>query len=60
MKRFYLLSVLMAMLAICANAQLEVNEWGKVKIASTNTDFTPRLSVGATVNIESGEINQTE
>ena len=48
MKRFYLLSVLMAMLAICANAQLEVNEWGKVKIASTNTDFTPRLSVGDT------------
>ena len=51
MKRFYLLSVLMVMFTISVNAQLEVNEWGKVKIASTNSDFAPRLSVGDTCHL---------
>lgn len=46
MKRFYLLSVLMAMLAIDANAQLKVDENGNVAIGTTNSDFKPRLSVG--------------
>ncbi len=48
MKRFYLLSILMVMFTISVYAQLKVDEWGKVKIASTNTDFAPRLSVGDT------------
>lgn len=46
MKRFYLLSVLMAMFTISANAQLEVDENGNVAIGATNSDFKPRLSVG--------------
>ena len=46
MKRFYLLSVLMVMFTISANAQLEVDENGNVAIGTTNSDFKPRLSVG--------------
>lgn len=48
MKRFYLISALMAMFVVNANAQLEVDEFGKVAIATTNPDFKPRLSVGDT------------
>lgn len=46
MKRFYLLSILMVMFTISANAQLEVNDDGKVAISATNSNFIPRLSVG--------------
>ena len=46
MKRFYLFSILTVMFTISTNAQLEVNEWGKVAIGATNSDFLSRLSVG--------------
>ena len=42
----FIFSVLMAVFAINANAQLKVNELGNVAIAATNSDFKPRLSVG--------------
>lgn len=36
------------MFTINANAQLEVDEYGKVAVAATHSDFKPRLSVGDT------------
>ena len=53
MKRFYLLLILMVMFTISANAQLEVDENGKVAISTTNSNFKPRLSVGDTCYIGS-------
>ena len=48
MKTFCFFSVLMSMFAINANAQLEVDEYGKVAVAATHSNFKPRLSVGDT------------
>lgn len=51
LKLFAISSLLLSTLTI--SAQLKVNNSGKVKIASTNTDFTPRLSVGDTCHFGS-------
>ena len=46
MKPFYFFSTMVIMFAINANAQLKVNNSGKVAVAATNSDFIPMLSVG--------------
>lgn len=48
MRPLYLFSALMVMFTINANAQLEIDEYGKVAVAATHSDFKPRLSVGDT------------
>lgn len=46
MNRLFIFVVLSTMVLVNANAQLKVNSNGNVKVASSSSDFSPRLSVG--------------
>lgn len=55
--KFFAISSLLISITLPTSAQLKLNDYGNVKIASTNSDFAPRLSVGDTCHFANNNSN---